>query len=76
MISLLRSTGERIFSMQLSKPGQARVFGADGSEYVIGSALRMKTQWRLAVRACSLKDSDMAAVHIEDILNTLDKSAL
>lgn len=43
-------------SLRPDKPGQARVFATDGSEFTAGQALWMKGQLRLIDQACERGD--------------------
>jgi hypothetical protein len=51
----------RVDFLRLDKPGQMRVFAADGSEFTGGEALWMRGQLRQADRACARGDQVVAA---------------
>jgi hypothetical protein len=47
-------------SLRPDKPGQARVFATNGSEFTAGQALWMKGQLRLIAQACERGDEAQA----------------
>jgi hypothetical protein len=50
-----------IESLKLDKPGQARVFATDGTEFTGGQALWLKGQLRAIERACERGDREAAS---------------
>ena len=51
------------------KPGQARVFASDGSEFTAGQVMWMKGQLRLAERACARGDRTDATRLLTGVLD-------
>jgi hypothetical protein len=58
-------------SMHGDKPGQARVFAADGQEFTAGTARWMSAELEIARRACARGDSATASVHVDAVRNLL-----
>lgn len=58
-------------SLTPDKPGQTRVFAADGAEYRAGEALWMKGLIRAALRACVQSDETRAAADLREVLDLL-----
>jgi hypothetical protein len=63
----LRSAAREINSLRPDKPGQARVFARDGSEFTAGTARWLAAELRQAERACARDDGASAASGIADI---------
>lgn len=60
-------------SLRSDKPGQARVFASDGSEYTAGEAAWMKGLLHAAQQACARGDEASAASAVDavrDLLNS------
>jgi hypothetical protein len=58
-------------SLRPDKPGQVRVFAADGSEFTAGQALWMKGQLRSALQACVQGDEVSAASSLQGVTDLL-----
>lgn len=59
---------ERIVaSLRLDKPGQARVFAFDGSEFTAGQALWMQAQLNRSSQACARGDGAEAAKLLSEV---------
>jgi len=63
----LRGAERLVSSMRSDKPGQARVFAADGSEYTAGAARWMSAELGIANRACARGDSATAIRHLNGV---------
>jgi HAMP domain-containing protein len=75
LVRSLQDAGRRIESMQVTKPGQARVFAADGSEYTAGAVRRMKAEVQLADQACRRGDSRAASGYLDALSATIRPAA-
>jgi hypothetical protein len=59
---------ERVLgSIRVDKPGLARVYSANGTEFTAGQALWMKHQMRELETACAHGDQVAAARHLEQL---------
>jgi hypothetical protein len=67
----LRTAAQKVAALHLDKPGQARVFAADGSQYTAAAVLRMTAELRHAERACSRGDAAEASKHLDDLRELL-----
>jgi predicted ATP-grasp superfamily ATP-dependent carboligase len=67
----LQDAGQRLAHMQVTKPGQARVFASDGTEYSAAAVRRMRAQLGLAERACDRGDARAASGLLDAIKETL-----
>lgn len=64
-------TATLVNSLRPDKPGQARVFAADGSEFVAGQANWMQAQLRKINEACMRGDSARAAHLLQEVQELL-----
>jgi len=60
-----------VHSLRVDKPGQARVFAADGSEYTATAVRWMNAELAIANRACTRGDDATAALHLDAVQNLL-----
>lgn len=58
-------------SVRVDKPGLARVYARDGSEFTAGQALWMKGQLRAAYTACARGDRDEAGQRLAAVAQLL-----
>jgi len=75
LVRSLQDAGRRIESMQVTKPGQVRVFAADGSEYTAGAVRRMRAEVQLADQACRRGDARVASGYLDAISATIRAAA-
>jgi hypothetical protein len=67
----LQDAARLVGSMRSDKPGQARVFAADGAEYTAGAARWMRSELDIASRACARGDNATAIRHLDAVRNLL-----
>ncbi len=72
--SSLRDTERFVATMRADKPGQARVFAADGSEYSAGLVRWMAAQLRAADKDCLNAKPAEAAQRLSAVQETLTPS--
>ena len=67
----IHHTQSLVDSIRVDKPGLARVYAADGSEFTAGQALWMKGQMREIEQACANSDQAVAAQRLAAIQDLL-----
>jgi hypothetical protein len=67
----LQDAQRLVRSLRSDKPGQARVFAADGSEYTSGAARWMNAELAIASRACARGDDADAMRHLHGVRSLL-----
>jgi len=67
----LQDAERTVSSIRFDKPGQARVFAADGSEYTAGAARWMSAELSIAGRACTRGDEATAVQHLDAVRKVL-----
>ena len=67
----LQGADRLVESIRSDKPGQARVFAADGSEYTAAAARWMSAELGIANRACARGDSATAIRRVDAVRNLL-----
>lgn len=72
--STLQNTERFVATMRADKPGQARVFAVDGSEYTAGLVRWMTAELRAAGRDCRDARPAEAAKHLAAVQETLSSS--
>ena len=71
MNARVRQTQLLVDSIRVDKPGLARVYASDGSEFTAGQALWMKGQMRQIEEACAAGDPTSAVHRLTAIQNLL-----
>lgn len=69
----LRACRSFVEGLHADKPGQARVYAADGSEFTAGQAQWMRAQLRLANQAQAAGHSDEAARVVAQVQQLIDE---
>jgi hypothetical protein len=67
----LQGAERLVRSLRFDKPGQARVFAADGKEYTAGAARWMSAELEIAKRACARGDTATAMLHLDAVRDLL-----
>ena len=65
----VRSVARVVDSLRLDKPGQARVFAADGAEFTGGQTLWLKGQLRAIDSACVRGDREEATRRLSPVVD-------
>src|ERR1700722_9776098 len=63
----LRESERIVDSLRVDKPGQMRVFAADGSEFTAGQVLWMKCQLREIAKACEVGSAEDASRRLSEV---------
>ncbi len=67
----LRDASQQLASLREDKPGQMRVFAADGAEFSAGTVRWMRAGLRGAARACARGDANVAAARLTAVAEEL-----